>query len=566
MNKKVLIVGGVAGGASAAARLRRLDENIEIIIFERGQYISFANCGLPYHIGKVIEEREKLLLQTPEAMKKRFNIDVRIHNEVIAIDKENRKVSVKNITTGDIYDENYDELILSTGSSPQKPAIPGIEGENIFTIWNIPDMDDIKKYLSKENIKKVSIVGGGFIGVEMAENFCELGLDVHIIQRPNQLMPTVDFEMAQFLHHYMEEKGVKLVLEDGVKEFKSEGGKTTVITNNGREIASDLVILSIGIKANSQLAKDAGLELNDRGGIVVNEYLKTSDPYIYAVGDVIQVKDFVHNVDTMIPLAGPANKQGRIVANNIAGYKEEYKGTQGTSVAKIFDMTISSTGSNEKTLKKLGKVYGKDYQTICLHPVNHAGYYPGSQVIHMKLIYELPTGKVLGAQGVGGSGTDKRVDVIATAIRFGARVEDLKELELAYAPPYSSAKDPVNMAGFIASNHLSGHMDIIQYYEIENLNLDEYSILDVRTPVERNFGFIPNSINIPVDQLRSRLNELDKSKTIVVYCAVGVRSWTAYNILKHNGFTLRNLTGGYTTYSAAYYNKEGKIDYLKASR
>ncbi|RBP64463.1 NADPH-dependent 2,4-dienoyl-CoA reductase/sulfur reductase-like enzyme [Alkalibaculum bacchi] len=563
MNKKVLIVGGVAGGASAAARLRRLDENIEIILFERGQYISFANCGLPYHIGEVIKKREKLLLQTPEAMKKRFNIDVRVHNEVISIDKENKKVSVKNTITGDIYDESYDELILSTGSSPQRPAIPGINGENIFTIWNIPDMDDIKDYLSKENIKEVSIVGGGFIGVEMAENFCELGLDVHIIQRPNQVMPTVDFEMAQFLHQYMEDKGIKLILEDGVKEFRSEGGKTIVITNKGREIVSDLVILSIGIKANSQLAKDAGLELNDRGGIIVNEYLKTSDPHIYAVGDVIQVKDFVNGVNTMVPLAGPANKQGRIVANNIAGYREEYKGTQGTSVAKIFDMTISSTGTNEKTLMKLGKSYGRDYQSIYLHPVNHAGYYPGSQVIHMKLIYELPTGRVLGAQGIGGAGTDKRIDVIATAIRFGATVESLKELELAYAPPYSSAKDPVNMAGFIATNHLSGNMDVIQYYEIEELNLNEYTILDVRTPVERNFGFIPNSINIAVDQLRDRLDELDKAKTIVVYCAVGVRSWTAYNVLKHNGFSPRNLTGGYTTYSTAYYNQEGKIDYPK---
>ncbi|WP_303859961.1 FAD-dependent oxidoreductase [Alkalibaculum bacchi] len=561
MNKKVLIVGGVAGGASAAARLRRLDENIEIILFERGPYISFANCGLPYHIGEVIKKREKLLLQTPEAMKTRFNIDVRVHNEVISIDKENKKVSVKNTITGNIYDESYDELILSTGSSPQIPAIPGINEKNIFTIWNIPDMDDIKDYLSKENIKEVSIVGGGFIGVEMAENFCELGLDVHIIQRPNQVMPTVDFEMAQFLHRYMEDKGIKLILEDGVKEFRSEGDKTIVVTSKGREIVSDLVLLSIGIKANSQLAKDAGLELNDRGGIVVNEYLKTSDPHIYAVGDVIQVKDFVNNVNTMVPLAGPANKQGRIVANNIAGYREEYKGTQGTSVAKIFDMTVSSTGTNEKTLKKLGKVYGRDYQSIHLHPVNHAGYYPGSQVIHMKFIYELPTGRVLGAQGVGGAGTDKRIDVIATAIRFGATVESLKELELAYAPPYSSAKDPVNMAGFIATNHLSGNMDVIQYYEIEELDLNEYTILDVRTPVERNFGFIPNSINIAVDELRGRLNELDKTKAIVVYCAVGVRSWTAYNILKHNGFSPRNLAGGYTTYSTAYYNQESKIDY-----
>ncbi len=563
MNKKVLIVGGVAGGASAAARLRRLDESVEIILFERGNYISFANCGLPYHIGEVIEERENLLLQTPEAMKKRFNIDVRVNNEVISIDKEKKKISVKNITTGDIYDETYDELILSTGSSPQKPSIPGIDEKNIFTIWNIPDMDDIKSFLSKGDIKDVSVVGGGYVGVEMAENFRELGLNVSLIQRPNQVMTSVDFEMAQFLHIHMEEMGVKLILEDGVKEFKRKGNRTLVVTGKGKEIESDLVILAIGVRPNSQLAKDAGLKLNDRGGIVVDEYMQTSDPHIYAVGDVIQVKDFVNKIDTMIPLAGPANKQGRIVANNIAGQRESYKGTQGSSVAKIFNLTVASTGANEKTLKKLGRVYGKDYQCIYLHPANHAGYYPGSKVIHIKLIYELPTGKVLGAQAVGGIGTDKRIDVMATAIRFGGTVEDLKELELVYAPPYSSAKDPVNMAGFVATNHLSGNMDVVQYYEIENLDLNLYTILDVRTPVERNFGYVPNSINIAVDQLRNRLNELDKSKIIVVYCAVGVRSWTAYNILKHNGFTLRNLTGGYTSYSTAYYNQKDKIDYPK---
>ncbi len=561
MGKKVIIVGGVAGGATAAARLRRVDDEAEIIIFEKGEYISFANCGLPYYIGDVIQDRKKLLLQTPTAMKKRFNIDVRVNNEVISIDKENKKVTVKSSDTGKTYEESYDELIISTGSSPVRPPIPGIDGDNIFTIWNIPDTDAIKTYIESHCVKNVVIVGGGFIGLEMAESLHGLGTHVTIIQRPNQVMPTLDFEMAQFVHKDMESKGIQLILGDGVKEFKKVENKTSVLTNSGKEIPADMVILAIGVTPNSQIAKEAGLDLNAKGGIIVNSYLETSYPNIHAVGDVIQVKDFINNVDTMIPLAGPANKQGRIVANNMVGAKEEYKGTQGTSVAKIFDLTISTTGASQKTLDKLGKVYGKEYECIHLHPLNHAGYYPGGEVIHLKVLFEIATGKVLGAQAVGGIGTEKRIDVISTAMRFNATVEDLKELELAYAPPYSAAKDPVNMAGFMASNILSGTMEMIGYKEIENLDLTKSTILDLRTPAERTMGYIPNSVNITVDEIRENLDQLDINKDIVIYCAVGVRAWTGLSLLRQKGYKLRNLSGGFTTYFNAYYNVPGKIEY-----
>ncbi|MPW27263.1 CoA-disulfide reductase [Alkalibaculum sp. M08DMB] len=561
MGKKVLIVGGVAGGASAAARLRRIDDDAEIILFEKGEYISFANCGLPYYIGDVIKDRKKLLLQTPTAMKKRFNIDVRVNNEVVSIDRKNKKITVVNRTTNQTYDEYYDKLILSTGSSPLRPPIPGIDADNIFTIWNIPDTDAIKNYIDNHTVKNVAIVGGGFIGVEMAENLHALGLNVSIIQRPNQLYPPLDFEMAQIMHKHIESKGINLILSDGVKEFKIVNNKSSVITNSGNIIQADMIILAIGVRPNSELAKDAGLELNPKGGIIVNSFLNTCDPNIYAIGDVIQVNDYVTNADAMIPLAGPANKQGRIVANNISGVKEKYKGTQGTSVAKVFDLTVSSTGANEKTLIKLGKVSGVDYYSIHLHPLNHAGYYPEGDVIHIKVLFEIATGRVLGAQAIGGIGTEKRIDIIATAIRFRATVEDLKELELAYAPPYSSAKDPVNMAGFVASNLLSGSMGIIQYNEIENLDLNENTILDLRTPAERKMGYIPNSINITVDDLRENIDSLDINKTIIVYCAVGVRAWTGISLLRQKGYKLLNLSGGFTTYSNAYYNNEDKIHY-----
>ncbi len=554
MRKKILIVGGVAGGASAAARLRRNDENTEIIMFERGQYISFANCGLPYYIGNTITERSNLLVQTPEDMKKRFNIDVRVMNEIINIDRQNKEVEVKDYTNNIIYKESYDKLILSPGSSPLRPPIPGIDAPNIFTIWNIPDTDAIKTYVDSGKVKKAAVIGGGFIGIEMAENLYDLGFDVSIIELADQVMAPLDYEMAQIVHRHINSKGLKLHLKDGVKSFRYNDGVTTIELNSGSEVDADIVILAIGVRPNGEIAKKAGLKVNERGGIVVDDYLRTSDEHIYAVGDAIEVVDYINDGKTMIPLAGPANKQGRIAADNICGDNIKYKGTQGTSVAKVFDLTVSSTGSNEKVLKKLGKEYGKDYLTVFAHPKNHAGYYPGACQLNMKLVFDSKDGRIIGTQVVGLDGVEKRVDVIASAIRFGGTIYDLVELELAYAPPYGSAKDPVNMVGFAAENILKGKMNIIQWHELETLDMSKYTILDVREEIEIDLGFIPNSVNIPVDDLRDRLNELDKNKTIIVYCAVGLRAYIAARILMQNGFkNVKNLSGGWTTYNLAFY-------------
>ena len=550
MANKVIIVGGVAGGASAAARLRRNDENVEIVMFERGEYVSFANCGLPYYIGNVIEDRESLLVETPEDLKKRFKIDVRVSNEVLSIDKENKEVEVVDHKTGETYKESYEKLILSPGSSPLKPPIPGIDAPNIFTIWNIPDTDAIKNYLDSKNVKKATVVGGGFIGLEMAENLRELGFEVSIIELADQVMAPMDYEMAQILHKNITTNGVDLRLNDGVKEFKYNNGITEITLNSGDKLDADIVILSIGVRPNGQLAKECGLEVNKKGGIVVNDNMKTSDKDIYAVGDAVEIEDFVYGGKTMIPLAGPANKQGRIAANNIAGIKDSYKGTQGTSVAKVFDFTVSSTGLNEKTLKGLGKKYNEDYLVAYAHNNNHAGYYPGSSKINMKLIFEKENGKILGVQAVGIDGVEKRVDVIATAMRYNGTVYDLADLELAYAPPYGSAKDPVNMLGFLGENILKGKMDIIQWFELDDLDEDEYTIVDVREEEERDLGFIQNSINISVDELRANIDMLDKNKTIVLYCATGIRAYVATRILLQKGFSkVKNLSGGYITYS-----------------
>jgi NADPH-dependent 2,4-dienoyl-CoA reductase/sulfur reductase-like enzyme/peroxiredoxin family protein/rhodanese-related sulfurtransferase/TusA-related sulfurtransferase len=555
MANKILIVGGVAGGASAAARLRRNDENAEIIMFERGEYISFANCGLPYYIGNVIEERESLLVETPEDMNRRFNIDVRVNNEVLSIDRDNNEVEVKDIKSGEVYRESYDKLILSPGSSPLKPPIPGIDSPNIFTIWNIPDTDAIKNYIESKEVKKAVVVGGGFIGLEMAENLHELGLDVSIVELAEQVMAPIDYEMAQVLHKNITTNGVDLRLNDGVKEFNYSNGVTEVALNSGAKIDADLVILSIGVRPNSGLAKECGLKTNERGGIVVDKTMKTSDDKIYAVGDAVEVEEFVNGGKTMVPLAGPANKQGRIAANNIAGIKDEYTGTQGTSVAKVFDYTVSSTGLNEKTLKKLGKKYNEDYLVAYAHNNNHAGYYPGSSKINMKILFEKKDGRILGVQAVGMDGVEKRVDVISTAMRYNGTVYDLTDLELAYAPPYGSAKDPVNMLGFLAENILQGKMDVIQWFEIDGLDEDEYTILDVREEEERDLGYIPNSINISVDDLRDNIDKLDKNKTIVLYCATGIRAYVATRILLQKGFKkVKNLSGGYTTYSDVEFN------------
>ncbi|NDL67974.1 FAD-dependent oxidoreductase [Anaerotalea alkaliphila] len=544
---KVVIVGGVAGGATAAARLRRVDENAEIILFERGEYISFANCGLPYYIGGTIEDRDELLLQTPESFNERFGVDVRVLNEVVSIDKEGKKVSVQDHKSGKTYDESYDVLVLSPGSTPLRPPIPGIDGKNIFSLWNIPDTDAIKAFVNEHDLESATVIGGGFIGLEMAENLHDLGLKVNIAEMAPQVMMPIDFEMAQIVHGHLKKKGVQLHLNNGVKEFVQNGDGTEVVLSDGTRIPSDLVILSIGIKPNGELAKAAGLEVNERGGIVVDENLKTSDENIYALGDAADVVDFINGGKTMIPLAGPANKQGRIVADNIAGASKRYKGSQGTSVAKVFDLTVSSTGTNEKTLQRLGKVYGKDYHVVHALPNSHAGYYPGAQTIWIKLLFAAD-GKVLGAQAVGTEGVEKRIDVIATAIRFGASVYDLTELELAYAPPYSSAKDPVNMVGFVAENILDGLMDPIRVEEIPDVDLEKSVFLDVRTEYEHKRGTIPGSLHIPVDELRERVGELDSSKEIVIFCAVGVRGHVASRILGQKGFKTRNLMGGFSLY------------------
>ncbi|MCK5129758.1 MAG: FAD-dependent oxidoreductase [Clostridiales bacterium] len=559
MKKRVLIIGGVAGGASCAARLRRMDEEAEIIIFERGEYISFANCGLPYYIGGVIKDREELILWEPEDMKSRFNIEVRIFNEVVSINKEEKTIEVKEVKTGKTYKENYDKLVLSPGSAPLKPPIPGIELDGIYTLWNIPDTDRIKKVVTEKKPKKAVVIGGGFIGIEMAENLKDIGIDVTIVEMINQVMAPVDFEIAQFIHEHLEKKGVNLVLNDGVKNFEKSDIGVKVVTQSGKEIEAEMVMLAIGVRPNSELAKDAGLAVNQRGGIITNELLEAYED-IYAVGDAIEVTDFITGDKTMIPLAGPANKQGRIAANNISGMKEKYNGTEGSSVLKVFDLTVAATGINEKTLIRNGQKVNVDYFCIQLHAGNHAGYYPGVETLHLKVIFESKTGKVLGAQSVGVDGVDKRIDVIATAIRFGATAYDLKELELCYAPPYSSAKDPVNMAGFVACNILDGDQKIVQYSDIEDMDISTHTFLDVRTQEEWDSGHIPDATHIPVDILRDKIIELDKSKTIIVYCAVGVRAWTATRILMQNGFQVLNMTGGYTTYKTAYYNDLNRIE------
>lgn len=533
--KKVVIIGGVAGGASCAARLRRLDEEANIILLERGKYISYANCGLPYHVGDVIKSRDALILQTPEAMQKKFKVDVRVQNEVVSIDRDKKVIIVKRLETGEIYEEAYDTLVIATGSSPVRPPIPGIESSRIQALWTVPDTDRIHALIQKQNIKKATVIGGGFIGLEMAENLRHAGIEVSLIEAMDQVMAPLDYEMAQILHENILQNGVKLLLGDGVASFREENDRVTVTLKSGKAVETDLVILAIGVRPNSELAKAAGLSLNVRGGIVVDDTLKTSDPSIYAVGDVIEVEDFVSKERTMVPLAGPANKQGRIAANNIAGAQERYEGTQGTSVAKVFDLTAASTGSNEKTLQKRGLTKGKDYESIIITQNSHAGYYPGAVPMTLKLLFSMDGRKIFGAQIVGRDGVDKRIDTLAVALRMGAGIDDLKKLELAYAPPYSSAKDPVNMAGFVAENVLNG-LVVFSDWDVEHKHPDAV-LLDVREDAELMAFTIPNAVHIPLGQLRSRLTELDRSKEIITFCAIGVRSYNAARILMQNGFT-----------------------------
>lgn len=552
---KTVIIGGVAGGASCAARLRRLDSETEIVLLERGEYISYANCGLPYHVGDVIKSRDALLLQTPEAMKNKFGIDVRVKNEVISIDRDKKTASVKRLATGEIYEESYDTLVISTGSSPVRPPIPGIESPRIQTLWTVPDTDRIRTLIQKQGVKTAAVIGGGFIGLEMAENLRHAGLDVSLVEMLDQVMAPLDYEMAQMLHENIVQNGVQLYLGDGVSKFEDSDNSVIITLKSGKTVSAELVILSIGVRPNNELAKVAGLEINARGGIVVDDYLKTSDPSIYAVGDVIEVEDFISKERTMIPLAGPANKQGRIAANNIAGANEKYEGTQGTSVAKVFDLTAATTGSNEKTLINRGLVKGKDYESIVITQNSHAGYYPGAVPLTLKLIFSIDGKQIFGAQIVGREGVDKRIDTLAVAIRLGAGIKELKSLELAYAPPYSSAKDPVNMAGFVADNVLSG-MASFSEWNVEEKNTDSI-LLDVRESAELMAFSIPEATHIPLGQLRKRVSELDKSKEIITFCAIGVRAYNAARILMQNGFkNVKIYPSGMRFYQSTHYESE----------
>ncbi len=555
MAKKVLIIGGVAGGASTATRLRRMDETAEIVIFERGEYISYANCGLPYYIGGAIKERDALLLMTPELMGARFNVDVRINSEVVSIDKANRTVQVRKVKTGEIYSDHYDTLVISTGSAPLKPAIEGIDSPGIYTLWTIPDTDVIKAFIDEKKPKRATVIGGGFIGLEMAENLHAAGCQVTVVEMLDQVMAPIDFEMAQLVHENMRLNDVTLLLGDGVDKFAHREGITTIHLKSGKTLEADLVILSIGVRPNGQLAQEAGLATNNRGGIIVDDYLKTSDPDIYALGDVIEVEEFVEKGRAMIPLAGPANRQGRICANNICGVPEKYKGSQGTAIAKVFDLSVASTGINEKMLIGEGKKNGQDYLTAIIYQKSHAGYYPGATSLVLKLIFGMD-GKIYGAQIVGQDGADKRIDTIAVTMRLGGGISALKDLELAYAPPYSSAKDPVNMLGFVAENMLKGKIDFIGWNELETMDTSDYIVLDVVEKVERDAFAMPNSIHIPLGQLRDRIGELDKNKVIVTCCAIGVRSYNAARILAQNGFDkVKVYPGGSSLYKSVFHEK-----------
>ncbi len=556
MAKKTIVIGGVAGGASCAARLRRRDEFREIIIFEKGEYISFANCGLPYYIGDVIKSRDALLLQTPEMMKIRFNIDVRIKSEVISIDTKNKTVKVNDSINNREYEESYDELVIATGSSPLKPSIKGIENDNIFTLWNIPDTDKVKSFVVDKKPKTAAVIGAGFIGIEMAENLVEAGLKVTVIEMQDQVMAPVDKEMAEVLHENIRDNNVDLLLKEAVVEFDKIGEIIRVKLKSGKYVDVDMVILSIGVTPNGKLASKTDILTNTRGGIIVDEYLRTNANDVYAVGDVIEVENFITKEKTMIPLAGPANKQGRIAADNIVGDNKKYKGSMGTSVAKVFDLDVAAVGINEKNLLAAGKEKNKDYFTALINQKSHAGYYPGATPLTLKMIFE-KDGKILGAQVVGQEGADKRIDTLAVTISLGGTIYDLMDLELAYAPPFSSAKDPVNMLGFVAENILNGmvrFVDIKTFDKWQEKEPDKYIVLDVTEQMERMVFSIPNSYHIPLGQIKNRLDELDKDKTIITYCAVGVRSYNAARTLMQNGFTKVYVLEGGTSFYKSYHH------------
>ncbi len=549
MSKKILIVGGVAGGATAAARIRRLDETAEVIIFERSGFVSYANCGLPYYIGGVIRDKEELTLQTPEMFRERFQIDVRVHHEVTAIHPERKTVTVKNLETGETFEESYDKLLLSPGARPVQPNLPGAGLENLFTLRTVEDTLRIRDYVVKNKPKSAVLAGGGYIGLEVAENLRELGMDVTIVQRPNQLLNPLDYEMACFVHAKMREKGIRLMLGHSVEGFEKAGDQVNVLIKGEQPIKTDMVLLAIGVAPDTHLAKEAGLTLGIKNSIVVNDRMETSAPDIYAVGDAVEVRHFVTGSKALISLAGPANKQGRIAADNICGGDSVYQGSQGSSVIKIFDMTVATTGINERTAKDAGI----DCDKVYLSPSNHASYYPGGTMMTMKVLFEKNTYKLLGAQIVGYEGADKRIDVIATAMHAGMTALQLKDLDLAYAPPYSSAKDPVNMAGFMIENIAEGRLKQFFWDEVGALPDDgSVFLLDARTREEYTAGHINGFVNIPLDELRDRLSELPQNVPLYVLCQSGLRSYLACRILSQNGWECHNFSGGYRLYETIY--------------
>ena len=549
---KIVIVGGVAGGASAAARIRRLDENAQIVVFERTGFMSYANCGLPYYVGGVITDEEDLTLQTPESFWNRFRVDVRVRHEVTAIHTEEKTVAVHSLDTGKTYEESYDKLILSPGAKPIQPNMPGVDDNRIFTLRTVEDTLKIHQFIESERPKTATVIGGGFIGIEMAENLAELGLKVTLVEYADHLLAPFDLDMACVVHSQMESHGICLMLNTAVTAFENRGDHVLIQTENGCAIASDMVLLSIGVAPDTAIAKAAGLELGIKGSIVVNDRMETSVPDVYAVGDAVEVRHFVTGKKALISLAGPANKQGRIAADNICGGNSTYQGSQGSSVIKLFDMTAASTGINESA----AKAAGIDYERVVLSPASHAGYYPGGKVMTVKVLYEKETLKLLGAQIVGFDGVDKRIDVLATAIRAGMKATELAELDLAYAPPYSSAKDPVNMAGFMIENIVTGKVKQFHHDEVEALPRDgSVTLLDTRTPMEYARGKADGFINIPVDDLRERLSEIPKDKPVYVMCQSGLRSYLSCRILTQNGYDCYNFSGGYRFYDIV---KRGK--------
>ncbi len=544
---KVLIVGGVAGGATAAARLRRLDETAEIVVFERGPDVSFANCGLPYHIGEVIEERSALLVATPDKLRERFALDVRTLQKVVHIDRQKKQVTVRKVDTGETYVEGYDKLILSPGAKPFVPAVPGVDLPGVFTLRNMEDMDAIKATVDSRRARSAVIVGGGFIGLEMADNLAHRGLNVTVVEMLDQVMTPLDVEMAALVHQHLRQKNVRLALGDGLKAISSSNGQLAVTLQSGRVAPADMVILAVGVRPESDLARAAGLELGPRGHIVVDEALQTSDPDIYGVGDAIQVRHSVTGEATAIPLAGPANRQARLAADHIAGRPAAYHGTQGTSIAKVFDITVATTGLNGKQLRQ----QAIPFEASVTESPDHVGYYPGATSMVIKLLYQQDGGRLLGAQVVGVNGVDRTIDILATALKAGMTVFDLEHLELAYAPPYGAAKDPVNVAGFVAANALRGDSEIVHWDEIAQLDPITDGLLDVRTPLEWELGHLDGAVHIPLDQLRQRLHELSPEKRWVIYCKVGQRGYVAERILRQHGYRAANLTGGLDIYQMA---------------